>query len=671
MILSSAAAPLFASTIWYVNPTTGGTRYSASNTSGQCNGQSASAYVSGVNQPCPYNDFRLMWDDPFTTAALAWVISGGDTIIVSGFEQSTGLIGVIAGSTNSSGSGDFCWGTGVGCDPPDLPSGTSGNPTTIEGVNCETSCGVSVTGLGYEWQAPDPTKVEYMTSVISGGGETHALEIGNAQWVIVKGLDINGQNATAYGISTVSAGTNANVVLQDLDLHTFDSRGVIGNIAGLWTATRVELEFNEQAGWDFDNNSGNPFTGGVFVGSYLGIDWNGCNGQFPASNPIPVNQCFDQDSGGYGDGVGTPTTQMNWSCDHCRATYNTQDGFDLGHITGGNVSITDSWFAGNMGGNLKAGPGATTTFINNTVNSNCLRMDAPITGVISTYNTPLSLFCRSGDANSGNFLSASCYVGGCFPNGSYTFSGFTSAGTTVTGSGTHFLTDVTVGQFVAPYNEDVSWRRQVTAIATDTSLTLATAFPSDVTDSSLLLISLPTSSSVVTIEHNTVVGYEGAVWDFNCMNYAILPEIDPSNCGGYTMTYKDNAVLGYSDQGGSLPSMFTSMGPSSGAADYNVSFNLQFNPSIGTHDLYLSPLFVGQPASPITAESQLDNFNYNLTSGSPAKGAGVVLSGQTADQAGNAWATPPSMGALEFVNTSGPTSTVTGQVTITGLTLRQ
>src|ERR1035437_6931544 len=54
--------PAFATT-WYVNAT-GGTRYSVNITSGQCNGQSPTAYPgSGVNQNCAFGDVRYLWTD--------------------------------------------------------------------------------------------------------------------------------------------------------------------------------------------------------------------------------------------------------------------------------------------------------------------------------------------------------------------------------------------------------------------------------------------------------------------------------------------------------------------------------------------------------------------------------------------------------------------------------
>src|ERR1035441_5118031 len=81
-LLAIVALPLSATT-WYVR-TDGGTRYSAKVPSGQCDGKADVAYRgSGTNQHCAFNDIRYMWMDG-TYASSAWIISGGDTVVVRG-----------------------------------------------------------------------------------------------------------------------------------------------------------------------------------------------------------------------------------------------------------------------------------------------------------------------------------------------------------------------------------------------------------------------------------------------------------------------------------------------------------------------------------------------------------------------------------------------------------
>ena len=59
------------------------------------------------------------------------------------------------------------------------------------------------------------------------------------------------------------------------------------------------------------------------------------------------------------------------------------------------------------------------------------------------------------------------------------------------------------------------------------------------------------------------------------------------------------------------------------------------------------PLLASEPPQTWTGESQLDNFNFNLSSASPARGAGTAISGLTTDYNGSPYASPPSDGAVE------------------------
>ena len=84
LLLGAISQPLFGR-MWYVRPD-GGTRYSSHVTSGQCDGKADAPYRgSGTNQHCAFNDFRYLWDDNSGAVGRgAWVIAGGDTVIVRG-----------------------------------------------------------------------------------------------------------------------------------------------------------------------------------------------------------------------------------------------------------------------------------------------------------------------------------------------------------------------------------------------------------------------------------------------------------------------------------------------------------------------------------------------------------------------------------------------------------
>ena len=66
---------------WYVRKD-GGTRYSERAKTGQCDGKTDAPYRGkGTNQHCAFSDYRYLWDDQ-TYNNDAWVIAGGDTVII-------------------------------------------------------------------------------------------------------------------------------------------------------------------------------------------------------------------------------------------------------------------------------------------------------------------------------------------------------------------------------------------------------------------------------------------------------------------------------------------------------------------------------------------------------------------------------------------------------------
>ncbi len=403
-------------TTWYVRAD-GGTRYTASRAasgqSAQCNGQFDAPYSGdgGSNENCAFNDMRWLWDDQHTYGQLSWVIAGGDTVILDNTKQWR------IGWDTDNGQGEvWCFGNSggpYGCSNPIIPAGTAANHTRILGRN-HAACSVG--------NALDKTK---MTQIFGGHGVSNALNLSSTQFVDVECLEITRHSeCVVHGspiypsdchTTTADGGlqdydgdgirtdqNTANVLLQDVWDHGHTDRGIIGPIGGLITANRVDIDTNGEAGWDFDDGSSTPSVNGSLKMSYSTIEWSGCNQEYPAVHAIPVASCYDQDSGGYGDGIGSPTgTGLNVAMDHDIFRYNTQDGEDFGHVDTGNFSlqITDSVSYANMGGQFKWGPAfSSVTLENNIALANCYRMQAAIPGTPSTYNQYLGDFCRAGDA---------------------------------------------------------------------------------------------------------------------------------------------------------------------------------------------------------------------------------------------------------------------------------
>jgi len=165
-------------------------------------------------------------------------------------------------------------------------------------------------------------------------------------------------------------------------------------------------------------------------------------------------------------------------------------------------------------------------------------------------------------------------------------------------------------------------------------------------------------------QSNTYVGYNSTPFDLMCDgNY--------DYCNHATAAFQDDTVLGYSDPlwtvgGGQLPALFylnnassANMPPLTGwsVRDHNNFYNLRTGACPSTlnagETCTTNPAFTGQPASPISAESQLDNYNIVPSTGSPLLGAGTGYTGIPAtDIFGVARPDPPSIGAAENPSTT-------------------
>ena len=578
-------APTGPGTTWYVNPTTGGTRYSTSNPSGQCNGQSSSAYVSGVNQPCPFNDPRLLWNDPTAYANDAWVFSGGDTVIFSGYEQGTGLTGQIAGSHFA--TDGFCLGLGDYCEPPPLPSGTSGQHTRLLGINCLTSCFATsrngfIAPLG--WQVPDPAKVEYLWAGGGTGGiPQFAMDLRGSQYVDIQGLDFSDHSSCvlfgspapptcnnpnlAAGDGLFTNNSSGNILLQDVRIHGFHASGIAGPIGGAWTMTRIQINFNGFAGWNFDDGSATPDgAGSSITANYVVMTGNGCNEEYPVTDSYPAASCYDSATGGFGDSWSGQDTELDaFTCNHCAQLYNTKDGFIGPHTQTKTLLIENSVSIGNEGQQWKWGatPNSSTTFVNNLTVGNCYRLTAPIPGQPSNYFANLNAVCRAaGDV----------------------FSFFSAA------------------------------------------------------------------NSTVLFANNTVVTYQPTVIDLSCGTpgtCGTTPYVFTNNLVlGYTQPYGN-----FPGASGQQPGMYyrsdaTSFPTSTHNLEYGVRNGDCPTPSNG--NVCSDPLLLNEPAQgTVPPESTLDNFNFSPTSASPVIGAGIAINSVTTDYLGVTRPALPTIGAVE------------------------
>jgi hypothetical protein len=599
LIAVAAAQSSGPGTTWYVRPD-GGTRYSSNVPSGQCNGKFDASYAStggtGTNQNCAFNDFRYLWDDESgAVGAGAWVIAGGDTVIIRGCTASANQSNASnpdcrLGWDAPTGTGANLWCYGVGsytCYNPPIPAGTASQHTRILGQNY-AACNVG--------GATNPKLyASNLTQLFGGFSLVSTFNLQNTQYVDVQCIELtthNGQCTTggspAYprGCNTsqplddfanngfITNNATSNVTLQDVYVHGFNASGLYGPIGGPITMTRVFVGFNGFAGWNFADQTDTPdAVGSQILASYVTMIGNGCYEEYPVTHGFPAQACYDDISGGFGDAWSGQDTDLDtFVCDHCLMAYNTKDAFIGPHTNVTTLTITNSQSYGNMGAQWKWNntPNSTTTFENNVTVGNCARFAAAIPGAPQNYALSSGL--------KGSYLSDYCRA----------------AGNTV-------------------------------AINSQ-------------------------QNSFVLFMNNTFVDYVDTV---------VLLSCGPSNnnqngmCGTTPFVFTNNIFLGYYLNGALPPGLFYINDSSVKVTQFN---NIEYGNRAATGEacgangnICSDPLLVNAPIQQgWTDQTFLDNFNFNPTSSSPAIGAGTTYYGILAtDYNGKSRPNPPTIGAIE------------------------
>lgn len=372
---------------WYVRPD-GGDR-------SQCTGQSNSARPGrGTKQPCAFrHPYYLFTTDQQYGETPKWVIAGGDTVMIADGEYRIGYKGPQARD-----SWQFCPGDPFGCHMPPLPSGSAAQHTRLLGENYQHCTSRPVFFGGY--------------------GVDRVLDLSGSAYVDVQCLEITDHGSCAhignvnhcrtdyplddYASNGVVTGHETHdVQLIDLNIHGLSSNGIRGPVSGNISATRVRVAGNSGAGWNFDDGTGTSSQGTITL-LEVTVEWNGCSEEHPIMHRLPYHHCTDDNSAGYGDGIGTATSTSvagwQWRVEQSTFRYNTQDGLDLLHVQGANstATITGSQFYGNMGNQVKLGGMMTSAFRNNVVIGNCRYLSVSHADLPQGYNAQLSDFCRAG-----------------------------------------------------------------------------------------------------------------------------------------------------------------------------------------------------------------------------------------------------------------------------------
>ena len=573
-------------TTWYVLPG-GGTLYSATNTSGQCSGKVNQTYAytggTGVDQACGVGNIRNLWADGVTYQLLQWVISGGDTVIVA--QNSAGYnTGLDSPGGSPSWTPINCSGNSYGCFMPSIPSGTAAQHTRILGANFASCHADSAkTLLNVSYQGLTAFNVTN-----SQFADIACFEVSDKAHCSTNSNYTNHCGATDnYGSDGILEGAlTGSVTYTDLFIHGLANEGIHGATGVGVVGNYIHIRGNPEAGIDMDDqpwNSSNISVAGGFTLTYSTTEFSGCVEEYPVVHNYPYIECRDANVGGYGDGFGTASTTGNWLFDHDTWQYNYQDGLDLLHSGMQNLTVTNSLSLGNDGQTYKIGSGDNVVFQNNIGMANCARIYTTIGDEPASAIVPGVVGCRAG-------------VGMVFR--------FTNTGTYKVQNNTY------VGYFDSPVDIGCEWSWDFCNNAT------------------------------TVFQNNLTLGYVN-----NINGDGLVP----------AMFYLETADS-------SVPSNHTSiyMPANNGWAlrDHNLFYNvrgagstdsswcpspLNTGDSCNTRD----PLFVGEPASPMSSESSLDNFNFKPAAGSPAIGTGIAIPGITTDYTGATRPNPPSIGAVE------------------------
>jgi hypothetical protein len=583
-------APVSATT-WYIR-TDGGTAT-------QCTGTTNAAYPgSGSAQPCAVNHpFWLLNQSTF-----AWLISGGDTVqfedvgpYYMGQKNSTSGIGTgwspFCGSLSGSGNTLPCvWGT--------IPAGSSGNPTRILGFgagNCHQTDPnmVGPSALTGAWSGHGKLSSN-ATQLVGINGAFTVVNLTSATWVDIECFDVSQvTQCTRFGTGALCQGNAGNdwatygVLLENLT-NQGPINGTIKDIA-------VHRIGNECFHGGHLNSAGTD----TFTASDIYLF--GCGGAG-----------WDFDGGSCGNSCeSVGTMNINW----LRIEWN------------GCVEITPN--GGSIGGN-----GYSLCYDDN----------------FAGYGDGLALVATKGTWTFGHMILRW-----------NTQDGFDGKHTSDDQS--NLPTAITVSNSWSEGNEGQNYKLGASASSTfynNVSISncrrLGSAFPpnpigyntglSDFCRASAEQWELDfINGNLITLEHNTSVGYGATMYELACVQGA--------TCTTTTqLVFKNNLAMGFTD-------------PSTGALANGINFDIP-NPFSNTgssidHNLWFSMKNGTCPqdatnetnavcADPhLTSESNIDAIVPTLLSTSNAKYAGVTISGQTMDFLGNPWnATTPSIGAYEF-----------------------
>jgi hypothetical protein len=380
---------------WYVRPGGGLPYTNATDTpKGQCDGKHDADYPgSGINQPCALGNMRYLWSNETGYISMAWMISGGDTVIVRQKANGYNIGGDAIGLPGN------CLGNSSDCFMPSIPSGSASQHTKFLGENY-ASC------------TSDAAKTKLMESF----GVYAGINVKDSQFVDVSCFDISDRAAFGGGNfsttpscpgGTADCGGNLGILQSALTASVnYSNLFIHGLIEGIHGATgvgvvadHIHIRGNSIGGIDMDDapfGLNNISVAGGLTLTNSTTEFTGCIEEYPVVHNYPFIECRDQSTGGYGDGFGTASTSGDWIFDHDTWFANFQDGLDLLHSGMHTLSITNSTSIANDGQAFKIGSADNVIFRNNVAVVNCARVlhlfgDEPASAIVPGVSP-----CRAG-----------------------------------------------------------------------------------------------------------------------------------------------------------------------------------------------------------------------------------------------------------------------------------